>query len=60
MFGVSCTYSRRTRNVKYTVGMSKQLVLQAATPCIIKSNATIHVSGKQIGTVLNPQQFSDA
>jgi len=40
--------------------MSKQLVLQAATPSIIKSNATVHISGKKIGTVLEPHQFSDA
>lgn len=60
MFGLSCTYSRGTRNVQYTVGMSKQMVLQAATPGIIKSNATIHVSGKKTGTLLKPHQFSDA
>jgi len=40
--------------------MSKQLVPQAATPRIVKSNATIHVSGKKAGTVLKPHQFSDA
>lgn len=40
--------------------MSKQMVLQAATPGIIKSNATIHVSGRKTGTLLKPHQFSDA
>jgi hypothetical protein len=58
--GLSEAYSRRKWNIQNAVRMPIQLVLQGATPRIIKSNTPIQASSIEKGTVLNPHQLSDA